>query len=95
MSGECKCPSCGERRFQELAYRQTWQPVTLDEDGEPDEYAEFDYGDDVWVIGVECRSCGSVWPTYDDLQKAMRGEAHDTGYLPEAEVFGPTPEASA
>lgn len=53
-----KCPSCKGENFQEIAYRHTWQPVTgLKSNGEADDYREFDYGDDVYVIGWECVDC--------------------------------------
>lgn len=83
------CPECGARNWQELSYRDTWQPVTLDDAAEPDDYSSFDYGDDSWVYGVECRSCYNSWPSYTDLRLAMLGEPHATGVLPDVQVFAP------
>jgi hypothetical protein len=65
-----RCPRCGgcdEYQFQENASRPTWQPVKLGQGAEVDDYLSFDYGDDVNVDSYECRSCGSEWPTLDDL----------------------------
>lgn len=101
-SDEFLCPGPGDEpgerceargSFQELSYRATWQPVTVTSAGEPDDYGSFDYGDDVWVYGVECRECETVWPSYEELQKAARGEEHATGYLPESELFPAREEA--
>lgn len=79
------CPKCGESSFQEFAYRFTWQPVLLEvcDDGSLDqvEYSSFNYGDDVWMVAVECQDCEEQWPTYDDLRKAIAGEPHKTGTL--------------
>jgi hypothetical protein len=53
-----RCPKCNGENFQEIAYRYTWQPVgSLKPDGEADDYGEFDYGDDVFVVGWECVDC--------------------------------------
>lgn len=93
MESDLKCPRCGESEFQELSYRYCWQPVALDArtlaDG-PEDYGSFDYGDDAFVVGVLCTSCDTTWSSYDDLAKALAGEAHATGEL---EPIWPQPEA--
>lgn len=86
-----ECPDCGADAFQELSYRWTWQPVTVELDAagvlDQVEYGSFDYGDDCHVSGVECRECGACWVTYEDLAKNLRGEEHKRGELSGAEVF--------
>ena len=82
---DAECPVCGHSdEFQELAYRVTWQPITLDAasvaDG-PTDWGSFDYSDDVPVVGVNCTYCDTTWPTYGELAKAIKGEPHATGQI--------------
>jgi hypothetical protein len=79
---DVNCPNCGAQEFQEISYRYTWQPVTLDvtDDGvDTVDYGSFDYGDDVMVVGVGCYGCDEVWRSYEDLAKALRGQKHTKG----------------
>lgn len=82
MAVEAKgCPRCGADNMQEQSYRYTFQTVYgLDAEGDGADYDSFDYGDDVWVIGWECRSC--QWAAIGDegpVAAALEAAREDAG----------------